>query len=228
MTVPLAPAPATPAPAPAPAAAVPHPAVSACFDTQVEALLRAGWHTAAGLGEQHLLERVLPLRDRLAGLPAPGAGRTAFVLVPGADVPAEQAMGLVALRGRAGYTTVAPSDLAGFRPTEHARPPQAPAYLLVDVDLGADTRGVPPEQVLPDLLAAGRSPLTVPEGVAVLLQDAALLRTESCFSLLGSRCGDRRVPALWVARGGRPRLGWCWDGAPHSWLGSASCSRRVG
>ena len=38
--------------------------------------------------------------------------------------------------------------------------------------------------------------------------------------------GDKRVPALWVSAR-RPRLGWCFQGAPHTWLGSASCGGRV-
>ena len=46
------------------------------------------------------------------------------------------------------------------------------------------------------------------------------------FSLLASRCGDRRVGALWISKG-RPKLGWCWAGNPHTWLGSASCAARV-
>jgi hypothetical protein len=53
-----------------------------------------------------------------------------------------------------------------------------------------------------------------------------VLKTANAFSLLGSRRGDRRVPALWLS-GGRPRLGWCWAGAPHFWLGSASCAERL-
>jgi NhaA family Na+:H+ antiporter len=46
------------------------------------------------------------------------------------------------------------------------------------------------------------------------------------LSLLGSRAGDRRVPALWLRRG-HPKLGWCWAGNPHTWLGSASCGGRA-
>ena len=85
---------------------------------------------------------------------------------------------------------------------------------------------MPPERVLPPLLASGRTPLTLDEGLALLLQDGAVLRRETCFSMLASRCGDRRVPALWVSKG-RPRLGWCWDGAPHTWLGSGSAAGRL-
>ncbi len=83
-----------------------------------------------------------------------------------------------------------------------------------------------PDDALVRILERGRLPLTIDEGIAVLAQCHDVLKTENAFSLLGSRRGDRRVPALWLS-GGRPRLGWCWAGAPHSWLGSASCAKRV-
>nr|WP_078662821.1 DUF5701 family protein [Streptomyces bicolor] len=44
-------------------------------------------------------------------------------------------------------------------------------------------------------------------------------------SLLGSRSGGRRVPALWISHK-PPTLGWCWEGNPHTWLGVASASGR--
>jgi Family of unknown function (DUF5701) len=69
--------------------------------------------------------------------------------------------------------------------------------------------------------------LTVAEGVALLIQFPEFLQPNNCFSLLASRCGDKRVPALWLSEG-RPKLGWCWAGNPHTWLGSASCGKRKG
>ena len=36
----------------------------------------------------------------------------------------------------------------------------------------------------------------------------------------------RRVPTFWVSKGA-PRLGWCWAGNPHSWLGAASAAGRL-
>jgi hypothetical protein len=116
-------------------------------------------------------------------------------------------------------------DLARFLPLPELDVPVGP-YLLVDVDPGTDTLNVPPAEVLPRLEAAGRSPLTIAEGLAVLVSDPGVLRGRNCFSLLGSRAGDKRVPALWVSDR-RPRLGWCYQGAPHTWLGSASCAGRV-
>ena len=34
------------------------------------------------------------------------------------------------------------------------------------------------------------------------------------------------VPAIWISNRA-PKLGWCWAGNPHTWLGSASCSDRA-
>jgi Family of unknown function (DUF5701) len=66
----------------------------------------------------------------------------------------------------------------------------------------------------------------VAEGLALLAQHSGVLRSHNAYSVLASRCGDRRVPAFWVSKGA-PRLGWCWAGNPHTWLGSASCQSRV-
>jgi len=46
-----------------------------------------------------------------------------------------------------------------------------------------------------------------------------------CFMLMGSRRGDLRVPALWISEKA-PKLGWCYDGNPHTWLGIASAESR--
>jgi hypothetical protein len=47
---------------------------------------------------------------------------------------------------------------------------------------------------------------------------------------------DARTPALWISNGtgrdGRerrdaPKVGWCWAGNRHTWLGFASAARRA-
>ncbi len=76
------------------------------------------------------------------------------------------------------------------------------------------------------MLTIHRWPLTIDGGMAIVTLAWEFLQKNHCFSLLASRCGDCRVPALWLSDG-RPRLGWCWDGNPHTWLGSASCAKRV-
>jgi hypothetical protein len=135
-------------------------------------------------------------------------------------VPAAEAITKV------GFTTMAADDLARFAPIDGLEIPAGP-YVLAGVDTGRAFLNVTPDDAMPAILAAGRSPLTIEEGIALLVQHPDVLRTHNAFSLLASRCGDRRVPALWLSKG-RPRLGWCWAGNPHTWLGSASCAARVG
>ena len=193
------------------------------FDRQVDALVTTGLPELLDLSGSCFRARLEPLRDLLP--PAEdGAGIPFVVVVP--DLPAGPVLESVHGTGGAGFTTMEPDDLARFRPLPGLRVPLAP-YLLLDVDLGADTLNRTPADVLPELTAAGRSPLTIAEGLAVLVSDHGVLRSRNCFSLLGSRAGDKRVPALWVSAR-RPRLGWCYQGAPHTWLGSASCAARRG
>jgi hypothetical protein len=194
------------------------------FDRQIDALVLAGLPDALDLAEQCFRAAVEPLRDVL---PAPEPGRTGLpfvVVVP--HLPVVRVLESVQTVGGPGFTTMEDDDLASFRPLPELQVPAGP-YLLLDVDPGADTLNVPPAEVLPRMTAAGRSPLTLAEGLAVLVSDPGVLRGRNCFSLLGSRAGDKRVPALWISAR-RPRLGWCYQGAPHTWLGSASCAGRLG
>jgi len=118
-----------------------------------------------------------------------------------------------------------PEELASFVPIEAVTLPAARAYLALDVDLGEGTRNVRPEDALKEILAAGRSPLTLDEGIALMLQQPSVIARNWGFSMAGSRRGDQRVSALWVSEK-RPKLGWCWDRNPHTWLGTASCAGR--
>jgi hypothetical protein len=85
---------------------------------------------------------------------------------------------------------------------------------------------VRPQEALPLIRRRGRTPLTIPEGIGMATQVPQLLAANHCFMLSGSRRGDRRVPALWIS-GRAAKLGWCWDGTPHDWLGVASAASRV-
>jgi hypothetical protein len=210
--------------------------VSACsvdraseFDRQVENLLARGYPGLAGLGDEELLRRVGPLRERLSTLP-PGQdpARLPFAIVVTRQlVGTEAAMARVELRGRPGMTRLEPVEPERFVPLPELDLPREAVYLVVDVDTGGDTLNVTPDEAHGRIRRAGRSALTIDEAIAVVTHFPEVLRTRNCFSILGSRCGDRRVPALWVS-GGSPRLGWCWAGNPHTWLGSASCAGRVG
>ncbi|MES1193309.1 MAG: DUF5701 family protein, partial [Solirubrobacterales bacterium] len=100
-------------------------------------------------------------------------------------------------------------------------------HLVTDLDLGFGTRNVPPTEALATISAEQRSGLTIEEGVALITHFPEAIATNAGFSLVGSRCGDKRVAALWISKGA-PKLGWCWAGNPHTWLGTASCAERVG
>ncbi len=194
------------------------------FDRQVDALVTTGLPEHLDLSDACFRARLEPLRDLLPPPAEGGAGMSFVVVVP--DPPVVRVLASVHGTGGAGFTTMEADDLASFQPLPELGVPSTP-YLLLDVDTGPDTLNVTPADVAPRLTAAGRSPLTIAEGLAVLASDHGVLRSRNCFSLLGSRAGDKRVPALWVSER-RPRLGWCYQGAPHTWLGTASCGARRG
>ena len=183
------------------------------LDRQVGVLLERGYPAT-------LPEEVAPLRQCLDDVDG------AFVLVAPLIGPAA-AMELVEREGATGFSVMDDGDLARFAPIASVQIPAGSAYLLTDVDLGAGNRNVTPSDALAAIERAGRSPLTIDEGIALVTQRPEAVARNAGFSLCGSRCGDKRVAALWISQG-RPKLGWCWAGNPHTWLGSASCSRRVG
>jgi hypothetical protein len=192
------------------------------FDRQVDALALTGLPDRLDLRDSCFRALLEPLRDLLPG-PGPDRGTVPFVVVL-PDLPAREVLGQVPGVGGTGFTTMDDDDLASFRPLPELGVPSVP-YLLLDVDTGPDTLNMRPAEVAPLLESRSRTPLTIAEGLSLLVADHGVLRSRGCFSLLGSRCGDKRVPALWVSER-RPRLGWCYQGAPHTWLGTASCAGR--
>jgi hypothetical protein len=192
------------------------------FDRQVDALVLAGLPAWRDLEDECFRAWLEPLRDLLPSLPE-SSGIPFAVVVP--DAPVVDVLGTVQMVGGTGFTTMPADDLARFSPLPELDVPATP-YLLLDVDPGPDTLGMPPTHAAEKIAAGGRTPLTVAEGLAVLVSEPGVLRSRNCFSLAGSRAGDKRVPALWVSAR-RPRLGWCYQGAPHSWLGTASCAGRL-
>jgi len=199
------------------------------FDRQVDSLVRKGYPELSGLPADGFIQLLAPLRDRLPGLGTPAEKtRITFVIVIRSDlVASDKAMPLVELGGRQGFTRMEAGDLTRFTPAAGVVVPPDSAYLVADIDTGEATLNVTPDQAIKTIIQEDRSPLTIDEGVALITHYPDILRTRNCFSILGSRCGDRRVPAMWIS-GGSPRLGWCWAGNPHTWLGSASCGDRVG
>ena len=199
------------------------------FDNQVARLVEKGYPSIAGRSEDAFRALVAPLRDRVAGLsPTKADGVLPFVVVVGRTLASPEEM-VTALEwnGRPGFSDMDPDDLARFVPIAGVDLPASPVYLLTEVETGKEFQGVRPDDALPVILARGRSPLTLEEGLAVVTHHPGILREQTCFEMLGSRCGDKRVTGLWVSAK-RPRLGWCWGGNPHTWLGMASCAGRLG
>lgn len=203
------------------------------FERQRDILLQKEYPTMAGLTNDAFLALISPLRKHLDSLVDLKSdfekGQLPFVIVIKSTlIPIEQMMEKVNLKGQPGITKLYPLTSNDFENVKDIVIPEQNAYLLVDIDRGQETRNMPPQQALPLIQIAGRSPLTIDEGVAIVTQVPHFLMRNNCFSLLASRHqGDQRVPALWINAAKSPNLGWCWDGNPHTWLGSASCKSRL-
>ncbi|MEV7330082.1 DUF5701 family protein [Micromonospora sp. NPDC093244] len=207
------------------------------FDRQLDELVRLGYPALAGLTETAFRDLVTPLRARAvqgaAGLPAPTDARVPFLLVITRDLAGvQERLGLTTLAGKRKPGVLdrnyPADDLPRFDPIKELEVPAGPAYLLFDVDRGEEFRNLPPATAMEGMTAQDRLPLSIDEGIAFITLHPAALASNRCFSLVGSRCGDKRVPALWISQGA-PKLGWCWYGNPHTWLGSASARpERVG
>lgn len=173
-----------------------------------------------------------------------GPGRVPLLVVLTSDLaPPERTVSLLRLMGPHGPGSRpgvvdrnhGAGGLAEYSSVGDCEPPETAAtraaYLLVDVQRGEEFCGVRPEEATREIRSRGRAPLTIEEGIALVTQVPEILERNKCFMLAGSRRrslpGDRRVPALWISERA-PKLGWCWDGNPHTWLGTASVARRVG
>ncbi len=197
---------------------------------QAERLIEAGAHEIGGVAAAQL-------RDAAR---AP-AGRGLLVIHPAcADVA--RLASLIERDGKRGFVVADMGDAGDFAPIEPVAVPAGPVYAAVGLDRGDHLAGWSPDEALPALLAAGRTPLTLGEGIHWLLQRPEVLEPGRCFMTIGSRRRkadgslDARAPALWISNGtGRdgpqnrhaPKVGWCWAGNRHTWLGFASAAGRI-
>ena len=194
---------------------------------QADRLVRLGVHDLAGIAAERLHEVA---RDGDAG----------GLLVTSA--PASALAPLLTRGTQEGFVVEDMTDLDSFAPTEAAPVPRTTPYVVTGLDRGDAYLDRTPAECEPEILAAGRSPLTVAEGLHWVLQDPDVLARNACFMTIGSRLRkpngtyDARTPALWISNGtgrdGRerrdaPKVGWCWWGNRHTWLGIASCAGRA-
>lgn len=196
---------------------------------QAERLVALGAHEPAGVPAAEL-------RAAVAVLDLTGAVLVLRTAPPSALAP------LVEHAGRPGFVVTDMTDADEFTPIDGVDPPEGPAYLLCGPERGDAMAGSSPDEALPAIAAAGRTPLTLGEGIYWLLQEPAVLERNHCFMTVGSRRPrpggrpDARIPAIWISNGtGRdgpehrdaPKIGWCWAGNRHSWLGFASAAGRA-
>jgi hypothetical protein len=199
------------------------------LDRQVALYVALGVAEAAGLTAQTLAAAVAPLRLALGAAGRP-TGATdpedgvPFVLV--LDVDPNDAAPAMVRRGLHGVSVIGREEAASYLPIDGVQIPDGPAYLLIDVDTGSDLCGVRPEDALVAVRTRGRTPVTMAEGIALTTVRPDMLRPNRCYSLMGSRADNQRVPAIWISDR-RVKLGWCWDRNPHTWLGAASAGART-
>jgi hypothetical protein len=201
------------------------------YDAELDrqlATIQERYGDLAGVDRERLTSSV----EKLYGLlPDVAAGTPAHehlpfvVVVRSTLVPTVAAVERVEVRGKAGWTDMA-DELDDYRPIEGVDVPVADAYLLVDVSTGPETLDVTPADALPRITASGRTPLTIDEGVALLTHHPDVLSAHNAFQALASRAANKRIPSFWMSKGA-PRLGWCWEGNPHSWLGAAHAAQRL-
>ncbi|GAA5041346.1 DUF5701 family protein [Streptomyces similanensis] len=206
------------------------PALSA----QAERLIELGVHESAGLPAAEL-------RAFAAAADAPVGGDSALLAVHPDQVPASALAPLLRREGKAGFVVTDMTDVDLFAPLDAVVLPDAPLYLLTGLDRGDRIAGWSPDEALPALTAEARTPLLLTEGIHWVMQQPAVLERNHCFMTIGSRrrkangALDARTPALWISNGtgrdGRerrdaPKVGWCWAGKRHTWLGFASATGR--
>ena len=197
-----------------------------------------------------LLELAVPALPRAAAQPLRSLARSGDVDGGGALlavhpdlVPASVLAPLLRRGGRPGFVVVDMDDVDRFTPIDGLDVPDAPLYLVDGLDRGDAMSNWSPDEALPAITAQGRTPLLLSEGAHWLLQAPAVLERNRCFMTIGSRLRrpdgrvDARTPAIWISGGtgrdgpGRrdaPKVGWCWAGNRHTWLGFASAAARHG
>ncbi|MEP6560506.1 MAG: DUF5701 family protein [Nakamurella sp.] len=209
---------------------VPIPALPA-LAAQAERLIALGIHELGGWSAPEL--RDLAGADRAQG---------ALLVLDPARVSPSELTPVMQLDGKPGFVVVDMTDVDGFEPVEQVAVPAGPGYLLTGVDRGDQLANWSPDEALPAILAEGRTPLTLVEGLYWVLQQPAALARNHCFMTIGTRLRkpngrlDARTPAIWISNGtgrdgraarGAPKVGWCWAGNRHTWLGFASAGGRT-
>jgi hypothetical protein len=193
-------------------------------------------HELAGLSA----DEVRTFAETVEAVSAPAPGDGVLLAVHPDLVPASALAPLLRREGKPGFVVTDMPDVDRFAPCA-VELPDARLYLVTGLDRGDHMANWSPEEALPALAKEDRTPLLLTEGIHWVLQQPAVLERNRCFMTIGSRLRkengalDARTPAIWISNGtGRdgverreaPKVGWCWWGNRHTWLGFASATRR--
>lgn len=202
--------------------------------TQAEHLIDLGVAELAGVDADRLRTLAASHPDE------PDGPADALLAIDSSLAPASMLTPLLRRDGRPGFIVSDMSDVDQFTPIDGATPP-SPVYVVSNVERGDELANWSPDEALAEFAERSRSPLTLTEGIHLALQAPAALERGRCYMTIGSRLRkpngrlDSRTPALWISNGtgrdGRtnkdaPKVGWCWAGNRHTWLGFASATAR--
>lgn len=198
---------------------------------QAERLIELGVHELAGIPSDEM---------RTFAEDAGSRDGDALLAVHPDHAPASALAPLLRRDGKPGFVVTDMPDVDRFTPCT-VDLPGASLYLVTGLDRGDHMANWSPEEALPALTKDDRTPLLLTEGIHWVLQQPAVLERNRCFMTIGSRLRkpngalDARTPAIWISNGtgrdGRerrnaPKVGWCWWGNRHTWLGFASATGR--
>ncbi|MFJ8825235.1 DUF5701 family protein [Streptomyces sp. NPDC102467] len=204
------------------------------LSAQAERLIELGVHQIAGL-------QAADVRRFADEALASTGGDRALLAVHPDQAPASALAPLLSRDGKPGFVVTDMPDVDDFTALDTVTLPDTPLYVLTDLDRGDQMANWSPDEALPALTARARTPLLLTEGIHWVIQQPVALERNHCFMTIGSRLRkangtlDARTPALWISNGtgrdGRerrnaPKVGWCWAGNRHTWLGFASATDR--
>ncbi|EPH41848.1 DUF5701 family protein [Streptomyces aurantiacus] len=199
---------------------------------QAQRLIELGVHELSGIPADEL---------RAFAEEAGGDDSDTLLAVHPDRAPASALAPLLRRDDKPGFVVVDMPDVDRFAPVDTLALPDAPLYVVTGLDRGDHMSNWSPDEALPALTKEDRTPLLLSEGIHWVLQQPAILERNRCFMTIGSRLRkengalDTRTPAIWISNGtgrdGRerrnaPKVGWCWWGNRHTWLGFASATGR--
>lgn len=201
------------------------------FDRQVEILVRDDVQRLFQIDANSLKGMLSHLREQISDISVGvDAVIPCCIVINKTPFPTTELMSRIHAKGADGVVEMTPVVPEDFKAIGRVEIPKRDVYLLLNIDTGRDTLNVSPEKSLVSILDSGRTPLTLEEGVMLTFFYPELLTNKkkyNCIQMPGSRIkDDQRVPSIWFSKGA-PRLGWCWDRNPHTWLGSASAETRI-